>query len=62
MRITIEPTTKRAMKGPHPDVKVTVEVPQDELTIWQMADLLRYALLAHGYGDSSIRSVLSTEQ
>lgn len=51
LRITVE----------HWDDKITVEKPNSDITIYEMADVLRTLLLAMGYTNGLIDEILNAE-
>lgn len=54
MIITMEPTEFRG-----PQHAVAVARGDDDLNIWEVADLLRYMLMAYGFHPENVESVFS---
>lgn len=63
MRIIIEPTTPQDTSLP-PDCKshrVVIEHPSDDLGIDHVVELVKYALVAYGFGEKTVNEYLNDE-
>jgi len=58
MKITIEPSADQTDEE-YPYPKVSLEVPGDELNINDVGDLVRAALLAWGFGETSVDKLIT---